>query len=93
MKTIKLQFPFKVVEQQGTRELTEITLRRPTVRDLKNMAVRQGSEAEREVAMVAALASLVPEALDAMDAQDYAACQAYLGDCLRPAPMAANIGQ
>lgn len=64
-----LKHPYKTA---AGVEIKTLTLRRPKVRDLK-MAQRLGSEAEQELALLAAVCEqrLVPEDLEEMDLADY----------------------
>ena len=84
MTTITLREPIKPVTRDGINPLTALTLRRPKVKDLRMMAAHPGTDADKEVSMIAALASLVPEDLNDLDAEDYGKCQEFLSDCLRP---------
>ncbi|MEX3555335.1 MAG: phage tail assembly protein [Burkholderia gladioli] len=74
MDSITLMYPYTLADG---RQLTSVTLRRPTVRDLK-LAQRAGdASADHEIAMIASLAAekLTPDDLEAMDLADYAEIQ------------------
>ena len=66
METVKLTHPIGSV--------AEITVRRPKVRDLRQIeALRSGSsEIDQGVTMIAVLSGLKPEDIDEMDAGDFA---------------------
>ena len=72
-KTIKLQYPYETADG---KKLTELTLRRATVKDLKKVG-KSDNAAESEVVFFASLLGLIPEDLDAMDAADYKAIQDF----------------
>ena len=82
---VKLVRPFKVEE----RLITEVTIRRPKVRDLRAMekAREPGfTELDQSIAMTATLCDLPPEAMDEMDAADFASISEVLGGFLPKAP-------
>jgi hypothetical protein len=82
---VKLVRPFKVEE----RLITEVTIRRPKVRDLRAMekAREPGStELDQSIAMTATLCDLPPDAMDEMDAADFASISEVLGGFLPKAP-------
>lgn len=67
METIILKRPLSV----DGKELTEVTMRRAKVRDLKE-AQRYGDDvATREVALIAILCGMIPDQLDEMDLADF----------------------
>ncbi len=69
---VKLSQPLKV----GETTITEVTIRRPKVRDLRAMedARKPGaSEMDQGIAMAATLCDIPVEAMDDMDAGDFAA--------------------
>ena len=72
--TVELKFP---VEIDGT-SVSVLTLRRPKVRD--NLAAEKmgGTNAEREIALLAMLADVSPNDLHELDMGDYAAMQKAL---------------
>lgn len=82
--TIVLSIPL----QFEGREITEITLRRPLVRD--RLAVdRLGSsrsDAEKEVMLIASLSGLPLEAIEGMDLGDYGRLQERLGEFVASRP-------
>ena len=82
---VKLVRPFKVEE----RMITEVTIRRPKVRDLRAMEKMRepgSTELDQSIAMTATLCDLPPEAMDEMDAADFAAISEVLGGFLPKAP-------
>ncbi|MFN4140242.1 phage tail assembly protein [Aestuariivirga sp.] len=82
---VKLVRPFRVEE----RMITEVTIRRPKVRDLRALEkVREPgvTELDQSIAMTATLCDLSTEAMDEMDAADFAAVSVVLGSFLPKAP-------
>ena len=82
---VKLVRPFKVEE----RMITEVTIRRPKVRDLRAMEKMRepgSTELDQSIAMTATLCDLPPEAMDEMDAADFASISEVLGGFLPKAP-------
>ena len=82
---VKLVRPIKVEE----RRITEVVIRRPKVRDLRAMEKMRepgGTELDQGIAMAAALCDLPLEAMDEMDAADFAAVSEVLGGFLPKAP-------
>jgi hypothetical protein len=83
--SMKLVRPIRVEE----RMITEVTIRRPKVRDLRameKMREPEGTELDQGIAMAAALCDLPLEAMDEMDAADFAAISEVLGSFLPKAP-------
>lgn len=66
-QTVKLKYPVRLATGQT---LTELTLRRPRVGDLRAVAHLSG-DAEQELAIFARITGLVPEDLDELDLADY----------------------
>jgi len=82
---VKLVRPIRVEE----RMITEVTIRRPKVRDLRaieKMRKPEGTELDQGIAMAAALCDLPPEAMDEMDAADFAAVSEVLSSFLPGTP-------
>jgi hypothetical protein len=82
---VKLVRPFRVED----RTITEVTIRRPKVRDLRALekAREPGStELDQGVAMAATLCDLPLEAMDEMDAADFATISEVLGGFLPKPP-------
>lgn len=77
-KTFPLEFP---VEHKG-ETITELTLRRPTVREIKAMAASSKSGFEDTVDMVAVLAGKPVEMIDHVDGADYKPMQDWVGEIL-----------
>jgi hypothetical protein len=74
---VKLARPIRIEE----RMITEVTIRRPKVRDLRAMEKMRepdGTELDQGIAMAAALCDLPLEAIDEMDAADFAAVSEVL---------------
>ena len=77
MTTIKLKHPITV----DGREVAQLTLRRPKVRDLERMDKVSG-EIAKAVTLVADLAELSPDQVRELDAEDFTAVAEALGDFL-----------
>lgn len=75
---ISLSFP---IEHDGV-PIAEIALRRPTVGDHLAAQKAAGTDAEREIRLIANLAELPPAAIHRLDMKDYAALQKVLGGFL-----------
>ncbi|WP_264707134.1 phage tail assembly protein [Wolbachia endosymbiont (group A) of Acrocera orbiculus] len=74
MQTIKLTEPIKI---DGIL-ISELTLRRPKVRDRLAIERMGNSDAEKEVALIANLASISREAVEELDLADYSKIQEVL---------------
>jgi hypothetical protein len=73
----------------GEQLIAEVTIRRPKVRDLRaiDKAREPGaSELSQAIAMAATLCDLPPEAMEEMDAADFAAISEVLGGFLPRGP-------
>jgi hypothetical protein len=82
---VKLIRPIRIEEQL----ITEVAIRRPKVRDLRNLEkLREpgSTELDQGIAMAAALCDLPLQAMDEMDAADFAAISEVLGGFLPKAP-------
>ena len=82
---VKLVRPIRVEE----RMITEVAIRRPKVRDLRAMEkLREpdSTELDQGIAMAAALCDLPLDAMDEMDAADFAAISEVLGGFLPKPP-------
>ena len=70
--SIALDYPV----DHGGREVSEITLRRPTVREVRELERigkdAGGDETEKAVQVLALLSGLPPDAIDLLDAADFA---------------------
>ena len=77
MTTIKLKHPITV----DGREVAQLTLRRPKVRDLERMDKVSG-EMAKAVTLAADLAELSPDQVRELDAEDFTAVAEALGDFL-----------
>ena len=64
------------------KDIQEITLRRPKVRDRLAVERMGQSDAEKEVALIANLADLPKEAIEELDLADYNKIQEVLQDFL-----------
>lgn len=69
--TVTLQFPVQLAD----RRLTEVTVRRPVLRDLIRHPLEPGDGAGNDLAFMGALTGLVREELEALDLVDYEALQ------------------
>ena len=82
---VKIACPLKI----GDKIVTEVTIRRPKVRDLRAMEKMRepgSTELDQSIAMTATLCDLPPEAMDEMDAADFASISEVLGGFLPKAP-------
>jgi hypothetical protein len=70
-ETLTLEFPIQLAD----RLLTEVTMRRPTMKDLRNHRIKGPDDTEGEFRQFAALCGLRPEEMEGMDAADYARFQ------------------
>jgi len=70
-ETIKLEFPIQLADKL----LEEVTMRRPTMSDLRKYRIKTTDDLEGEMKQLSALCSLRLEELDMMDAADYARLQ------------------
>ena len=75
---ITLSFPIN----HDSLPIKEIALRRPTVGDHLAAQKSAGTDAEREIRLIANLAELPPGAIHLLDMKDYAALQKVLGGFL-----------
>ena len=69
-KTLQLLFPITIVD----REVSEVTITRPKVRDLKAMdaaLVGITDKLDQGIVMVSVLTGLPPEAVEELDAEDF----------------------
>jgi len=69
--TMKLKHPIQV----DGREVGELTLRRPKVRDMIVADKAGGTDAEKEVRVFSNLCEVPPSAIEEMDLADYGALQ------------------
>jgi len=76
---ITLNFP---IEHDGL-PIKEIALRRPTVGDHLAAQKAAGTDAEREIRLIANLAELPPAAIHQLDMKDYAQLQKVLSGFLQ----------
>ncbi len=76
-KVIKLQYPIK--DADG-KDIAELQIRRAKVADMREVSGIKGSDADKEIYMLAKLTGLVPEDLDQLDISDYFAAQKVLVD-------------
>lgn len=78
--TITLKFPFDF----GGVTVTELSLRRPKVRDIRAMEKGKGSDSDRSITMMANLAEVDPDLFDELDPVDFAAVNDWLEPILDP---------
>ncbi len=78
MQIIELQYPIEV----NGATVSTITLRRPTVRDRLVAEKAGGSEAEREIRLIANLGEMAPADVELLDMADYVKIQEHLTDFL-----------
>ena len=80
-KTAKIALRYPA--QLSDRTLSSITMRRPTVGDHLAAQKSAGTDAEREIRLIANLAELPPAAIYQLDMKDYAQLQKVLGGFLQ----------
>ncbi len=78
MKTVQLQYP---IACQG-KQITYLTVRRPTVRDRLAVEHMQANDTQKEVALISNLCELSPEEMGLLDLADYQLLQEVLNDFL-----------
>lgn len=74
MDPIKLDHPVTV---EG-REITEIELRRPKVREARDARKKHKDPADQEIELVSQLSGLPPAAIEELDIADYSKIQEVL---------------
>lgn len=78
MKELTLKYPFTA----AGKKIEKLTLRRPTVKDLRSVSRFGDTDEDKEIGLMATLAGMIPEDMDAMDAADYRALQDSFRDML-----------
>lgn len=73
---IKLDYPINIVTSAGQQQLTELSVRRVTVGDLR-FGAHLKTDAEQELAMMSRITGLIPEDLDLLDLADYQKLQLF----------------
>ncbi len=73
---IKLDYPINIVTSAGQQQLTELSVRRVTVGDLR-FGAHLKTDAEQELAMMSRITDLIPEDLDLLDLADYQKLQLF----------------
>jgi hypothetical protein len=66
-ETITLNFPVQLAD----RLLTEVTMRRPVMKDLRLNTIKNGEDLNGEMKLIGALCGLRMEEIELMDAADY----------------------
>jgi hypothetical protein len=75
MTTIKLDYPVTL----AGATINEITLRRPTVKDMRVARITGGKDdASQEINLIANLAQITPDAVESMDMADFKKVQEAL---------------
>ena len=74
-ETITLKYPFTY---QG-EEITQITIRRPKMRDMKK-AQKHKDDMEKSIHMIADLAEVSPGLVEELDTEDFGAVSAKVGE-------------
>jgi len=64
---IQLKYPVTI---KGKGEVTELSMRRPLVRDFRK-ATKTGSDQEKEIKLFADLCSVAPDEIESLDMNDY----------------------
>ena len=67
-KTVSLQYPYTTADGVGLKELS---IRRLTVGDMRQVTNQHTSAGDIEVTLFARMSGLVPEDIDQMDLADY----------------------
>ncbi|WP_353269870.1 phage tail assembly protein [Wolbachia endosymbiont (group A) of Myopa testacea] len=80
MKTVKLDDP---ITADGI-SVSELTIRRPKVRDYLAIERLNGSDLSKEVTLTANLTSVAKEAIEELDIADYVKVQEVLKDFFSP---------
>ena len=76
MEKITLKYPVSI----NGSDVSELNLRRPTVRDMLAADKMQGSDAEKEIRMFCNLCEVEPAVIEMLDLADYTQLQqAYQG--------------
>jgi hypothetical protein len=70
-ETIVLEYPIRLAD----RVVTEVTMRRPSMKDLRKYRVKGPDDVDGEFRQFAALCGLRPEEMEEMDSADYARFQ------------------
>lgn len=78
-KTETNRYELKYPVTLGQETTKEITLKRPTVKDVVAANQAGGVPAEIELRMVSLLSGLSPEVIGELDMEDYTAVQSLLG--------------
>ena len=73
---IKLDYPINIVTSAGQQQLTELSVRRVTVGDLR-FGAHLKTDAEQELAMMSRITGLIPDDLDLLDLADYQKLQLF----------------
>jgi len=74
-ETVTLKYPF---EFEG-ETITEITIRRPKMRDMKK-AQKHKDDMEKSIHMIADLADLSPRLIEELDTEDFGQVSAIVGE-------------
>lgn len=74
-ETITLEYPFTF----DGEEITEITIRRPKMRDMKK-AQKHKDNMEKSIHMIADLAEVSPKLVEELDTGDFASVSKMLGE-------------
>ena len=74
MHTIKLDYPINF----AGATINEITLRRPTVKDMRVARITGKDDAAQEINLIANLAQITPDAVESMDMADFKKAQEAL---------------
>jgi hypothetical protein len=70
-ETITLEYPIQLAD----RLLDEVTMRRPTMKDVRDLRVKGPEDVAGEMKLIAAVCGLRMEELEKMDAADYSRLQ------------------
>jgi len=87
-ETLTLDYPVQLAD----RLLTEVTIRRPMMRDLRKYPIRGEQDIEGELQQFAALCNLRMEEIEQLDTADYARLQEIYLRFRTPAKQRADTG-
>ncbi len=76
-RSITVQLAVPITDSSGA-EVRHVTVRRPTVGDIRRSNAAGSGPVERESALTAALCELAPQDLDKIDAADYDCIEAVI---------------
>jgi phosphatidylserine decarboxylase len=88
-ETLELDFPMQLAD----RLLTEVTMRRPIMKEMRKYPIKGPQDTEGEFKMFCVLCGLREEEMDVMDPADYRRLQDIYVRFLTPAERGSNSGR